>query len=97
MLKFQAGTRVIRVDTQKKGVISNRYLSHSSRQPKYLSLRLSVSTTNLYKAMETLRKERVVDNDNYESHSLLVIAGEMTDLLRQVANDLGVKYIENFN
>jgi hypothetical protein len=47
--------------------------------------------------METLRKERVVDNDNYESHSLLVIAGEMTDLLRQVANDLGVKYIENFN
>ena len=40
---------------------------------------------------------RVIDNDNYENHTLLVIAGEMTDFLRQVANDLGVKYIENFN
>jgi len=40
---------------------------------------------------------RVVDNDNYENNTLLVIAGEMTDFLRQVANDLNVKYIENFN
>lgn len=40
---------------------------------------------------------RVVDNDNYENQTLLVIAGEMTDLVKQIANDLGVKYVENFN
>lgn len=40
---------------------------------------------------------RVVDNGNYENRTLLVLAGEMTDFVRQVANDLGVKYIEKFN
>ena len=40
---------------------------------------------------------RVVDNDNYENHTLLVIAGEMTDFLKQVANDLDVCYIESFS
>ena len=39
---------------------------------------------------------RVVDNDNYENSSILVIAGEMTDTVRQVANDLNVRYIESF-
>ena len=39
---------------------------------------------------------RVIDNDNYENKTLLVLAGEMTDFVKQVARDLGVKYIENF-
>lgn len=39
---------------------------------------------------------RVVDNDNYENYTLLVLAGKMPDFVRQVANDLNVKYIENF-
>ena len=39
---------------------------------------------------------RVVDNDNYENNTILVIAGEMTDFVRQVANDLNVRYIEGF-
>jgi hypothetical protein len=39
---------------------------------------------------------RVVDGKNYENNTLLVLAGEMTDFLRQVANDLGISYIENF-
>lgn len=40
---------------------------------------------------------RVVDNDNCENHTLLVFAGEMTDFVRQVANDLDVEYIENYS
>ena len=39
---------------------------------------------------------RVVENDNYENNTILVIAGEMTDFVRQVANDLNVRYIEGF-
>jgi len=39
---------------------------------------------------------RVVDNDNYENHTILVMGGKMTDFVRQVANDLDVKYIEDF-
>lgn len=40
---------------------------------------------------------RVIDNDNYENNTILVIAGEMTDFVRQVANDLNVRYIESFS
>ena len=40
---------------------------------------------------------RVIDNDNYENNTILVIAGEMTDFVRQVANDLNVRYMENFS
>ena len=47
-----------------------------------------------YKAV--MDSMRVVDNDNYENHTLLVLAGEMTEFVRQVANDLDVKCIENF-
>lgn len=39
---------------------------------------------------------RVADNGNYENKTLLVLGGEMPDSARQMANDLNVKYIENF-
>lgn len=39
---------------------------------------------------------RVVDNDNYENNTILVMGGKMADFVRQVANDLDVKYIEDF-
>lgn len=39
---------------------------------------------------------RVVDNDNYSNRTILVLAGEMTELVRQVANDLKIVVVENF-
>lgn len=39
---------------------------------------------------------RVVDNDNYENNTLLVLAGDMPDFVKQVANDLNVRFIESF-
>lgn len=40
---------------------------------------------------------RVADSGNYENDTLLVLAGKMPDSARLMANDLNVKYIENFN
>ena len=40
---------------------------------------------------------RVIDNSNYENETLLVLGGEMPDSARQMANDLNVKYKDNFN
>ena len=40
--------------------------------------------------------ERVLYNDNYENDALLVLAGKMPDSIKQIANDLGVKYKDNF-
>ena len=39
---------------------------------------------------------RVADNGNYENDTLLVLAGNMPETARQMANDLKIKYIENF-
>lgn len=39
---------------------------------------------------------RVVDGKNYENYTLLVLAGEIPDAVKQIANDLGVRYIENY-
>lgn len=40
---------------------------------------------------------RVVDSKNYENYTLLVLAGDMPDKIKQIAADLGVEYIDNFN
>lgn len=39
---------------------------------------------------------RVADNGNYENETILVLAGNMPETARQMANDLKIKYIENF-
>ena len=40
--------------------------------------------------------ERVVYADNYDNEVLLVLGGSMSDVNKQIALDLGVRYIENF-
>ena len=39
---------------------------------------------------------RVLDNDNYDNEVLLVIAGTISDANKQIANDLGINYLDNF-
>lgn len=40
---------------------------------------------------------RVADYGNYNNEVILVIAGSMSEKNRQLANDLAIKYIENFS
>lgn len=39
---------------------------------------------------------RVVDGKNYENYTILVLAGKIPENIKQIADDLGVKYIDNF-
>lgn len=39
---------------------------------------------------------RVLDNDNYDNEVLLVIAGPISEANKQIANDLGIKYLDNY-
>ena len=39
---------------------------------------------------------RVIDGENYENYPILVLAGEMPKPVKQIACDLGIKYIDNF-
>ena len=39
---------------------------------------------------------RVLDNDNYDNEVLPVIAGPMSKANKQIADDLGINYLDNF-
>lgn len=47
-----------------------------------------------YKAV--MDAERILSLDNYDNEVLLVIAGKISDANRQIASDLGINYIDNF-
>ena len=48
------------------------------------------------KYQSILDASRIIDNDNYDNETLLVISGTMSPENKQIAIDLGVKYIDNF-
>lgn len=49
------------------------------------------------KYQSVMDASRVLDNDNYDNEVLLVIAGTISESNRQIANDLGINYIDNFS
>jgi len=48
------------------------------------------------KYQSVMDASRVLDNDNYDNEVLLVIAGTISDANKQIANDLGINYLDNF-
>lgn len=48
------------------------------------------------KYQSVMDASRVIDNDNYDNEVLLVIAGTISDANKQIANDLGINYLDNF-
>lgn len=48
------------------------------------------------KYQSVMDASRVLDNDNYDNEVLLVIAGPISEANKQIANDLGIKYLDNY-
>ena len=40
---------------------------------------------------------RILDNGNYDNEVLLVVAGQLSETAKLLANDLNIFYIDNFS